>query len=97
MNKQDGLSEGDPENLEIQLNKDSKDLELQFTLLVLQVQGYLQKNSMCDYLRTCLMCTKIGRVEFKENSQLFEFKSAKTIGEIIFILLQKKSDFFPTI
>ena len=90
VSKQEGLSGADRENLESQLNEDSENLETEFTSLVVQVQGYLEENSTCDYVRTCLMCTKRGRVAFKENSPLIELKSAKTIGEIIIILLQEK-------
>ena len=88
--KQEGLSEINREKLESQLNKDSEDLQTQFSSLVVQVQGYLQENNTCDYLRTCLMCMSKVRVAFKENSPLIELKSAKTIGEIIFILLQER-------
>ena len=90
MSKQKGLSEMDREKLETQLNEESKDLQTQFSSLVVQIQGYVVTNSTCDDLRTCLMCMSNVNVAFQENSPLNTLKSAKTIADIIFILLQKK-------
>ena len=86
----------DQQKLESQLSKESKDLQKQFSSLVGQIQDYLQHlpenitRDMCEKLKICLMCMTNIQVAFKENSQLNELKSAKTISDILMILLHQK-------